>query len=580
MGLIDALRNGKGEYTGNRASNVTINVGNGDANISVRGDNVDITAGTGNQTVVVLGNDVDIQLDANAAVDWDSTQDKDLVAVITDEGKGNAKIDTGDGNDIALALADNIEVKMGDGDHVVSFWGDNVNVNVGNGSNNITTMDKFIIDGNLNENTNILGINIGKAIEDAIEADTIFKTETLYDITSNAYTKSDFLEKIQSTYNLDPVNMAVLEQLYDSGELMKEYSPGVPAYSIMQSVKQKNPDGSPKYIICKTDGGGTEGGYEHTRGLIEGKGVIGQSFTIGGKTYGFAECVATSNYTKSSYTEGGETIHEVATRDYWELNGPKTVNITTGNGTDNYINLTSTGQVDISSGDFNTHTINVDSGRIYGDTHIERHVTTEPSRTIYFGTNVANTYTSPIIVDFNKDGVVSAASGNGVDVDGNGIGDGYANNGDKMLAMSDKNKNGVIDGSEVFGDQTVSPFTGLKLNAANGFEALRMIAEEAEKYTGISCLKDGVVDLQQLKAALGTVGVDLGFISDNNITELEDLAHVAAINVAEYDEVDAEGNVQHRQQGSYTDTNGDNYGANDVWFKNRTTIDNMLDRLK
>ena len=149
-----------------------------------------------------------------------------------------------------------------------------------------------------------------------------------------------------------------------------------------------------------------------------------------------------------------------------------------------------------------------------------------------------------------------------------------------MLAMSDANGNGQIDGSEVFGDQTVSPFTGEKLNAANGFEALKMIAEQAKDATGIDCMKAGFVDLQALKTALATVGVNLGFISDNNVTELENLAHVVAINVENYKEVDAEGDVQHRQQGSYLDADGQEYGANDVWFKNRTKLDKMIDNLK
>lgn len=582
MGLFDALKNGKFEYTGKRAQDVKIKLGDGDANISVRADKTKIETGVGNQTVAVLGNDVDIELDKNAPLDWDSSKDNDLVAVTTDNGKtGKIKIDTGDGNDMALAVGKNIDVKMGDGDHVVSFWGNNkVNVEVGNGNNNITTMDKFVIDGNLDEKTSVLGIEIGAKAEEAIEASTIKKSEVLWDTTSRVAEKSDFLNKMKQTYNLDDENMKMLEKLYDSGELMDELSPGVPKYGIMESIKQKNPDGSTKYVLCKYDKGGTEdGGYIHSRGYMDGS---------------FKECIATKQYTKSSFTEGGNIIHEVATRDYWDISGAKTVNVKAGNGVENYINLTSTGTVNIEAGDFHAklkkgqtvngsgggHTINIDEGRLYDDIKIHRDVTTTPIRTIRFGTNLAATYTSPLVVDFNKDGQVSAASGNGVDVNGDGIGDGYATNGDKMLAMSDINKTGTIDGSEVFGDQTVSPFTGQKLNSANGFEALRMIAEEAEKYTGTSCIQNGVVNLQQLKAALNTVGVDLGFISDNNITELEDLAHVQAINVAEYDEVDAEGNVQHRQLGSYIDTNGESYGTNDVWFKNRTNIDNMIDRLK
>ena len=580
MGLIDALKNGKGEYTGNKAKNVKIEVGKGDANISVRGDNVDIKTGTGLQNVIVLGNDVNVELDKDAAKNWDLDADFDNVLVASDDGKkGNVKINTGSGNDLAYAVAKNVDIKMGEGEHVVSYWADNkANITVGNGNNDITTLDKFVQAGYLDQNTSMLGVNFGQAVEKALEASTIKSTETLYDITKTTTDKTGFLEKMQKTYNLDAANMKVLEQLYDNGSLNQ--TNGKTKYAIMESVKQKNADGSPKYVVCRIDGGET-GGYVHSRGLIETKSATNKNgtYVVNGKYYTFSECIATKKSTNNSYTEDNKIVREIATRDVYEFNGAKEVNITTGSGNAGNIDITSTGNVNIKTKDVKNNDINVDSGKVYGATNIKREETITQGRTVKIGTNTTNTYTSPIVVDFNKDGKVSAKSGNGVDVDGNGIGDGYASEGDKMLAMSDKNKSGAIDGSEVFGDQTVSPFTGQKLNAANGFEALKMIAQEAEKYTGIKCLNNGEVNLLNLKSALGTVGVNLGFISDSNVTELEDLAHVASINVDEYDEVDADGNVQHRQLGSYTDASGQTYAANDVWFKNRTKIDNRLDRL-
>lgn len=173
----------------------------------------------------------------------------------------------------------------------------------------------------------------------------------------------------------------------------------------------------------------------------------------------------------------------------------------------------------------------------------------------------------PLIVDFNKDGKISAKAGIGVDIDGNGYSDGAAVDGDKMLAMSDMNDNGVIDGSEVFSDKTVNPFTGEALGAKNGFEALKLMAQEAEKHTGIKCMDtDGNVDLKELQKALKKVNVNLGFISDRNTTELEDLAHVASINV-NYTEQNETGDVQRNQTGTYTDTDGKTHRADDVWFK-------------
>lgn len=566
MSIVDALKNGRVDYTGNKSSNVKIELGNGNANINVRGNNVDITTGTGNQNVVVLGNDVDIKLDTNALSDWDSSLDQDMVAVVSD--KGTVNINTGDGNDTALTVADNVNIEMGKGDHLVGFWGDDVKIKADDGSNTIMTMDKMIANGTISENTTILGEKIGQAAIDAVELRTTESTELLYDITSETGNngKADFMKKMQDTYKLDDSNMKMLDKLYENGELFKEYAKGVPAYAIVQSVTQKNADGSAKYVLARVDGQNDDG-YIHTRGLQDGT---------------FKECIATKQRGTNSYTVEQEYTRETATRTIYKVDGTKNLDIDLANGKTNNIDVTSTGIVDIKAGDFDFSRIKVDAEvKVIGDPDVVKNVYTEPARRIAWGTNIGTTYTSPIIVDFNKDGKVDATSGNtGIDADGNGIADGAATGGDKMLAMSDMNGNGKVDGSEVFGDQTVSPFTGEKINATNGFEALKTIAQQAEEKTGIKCYSGGLVDLQALKSALATVGVNLGFISDDNVTELEDLAHVVALNVDNYNQVDAEGDVQHRQQGSYVANDGQTYGANDVWFKDRTQMDNMIDRLK
>lgn len=566
MSIVDALKNGRVDYTGNKSSNVKIELGNGNANINVRGNNVDITTGTGNQNVVVLGNDVDIKLDTNALSDWDSSLDQDMVAVVSD--KGTVNINTGDGNDTALTVADNVNIEMGKGDHLVGFWGDDVKIKADDGSNTIMTMDKMIANGTISENTTILGEKIGQAAIDAVELRTTESTELLYDITSETGNngKADFMKKMQDTYKLDASNMKMLDTLYENGELFKEYAKGVPAYAIVQSVTQKNADGSAKYVLARVDGQNDDG-YIHTRGLQDGT---------------FKECIATKQRGTNSYTVEQEYTRETATRTIYKVDGTKNLDIDLANGKTNNIDVTSTGIVDIKAGDFGFSRIKVDAEvKVIGDPDVVKNVYTEPARRIAWGTNIGETYTSPIIVDFNKDGKVDATSGNtGIDADGNGIADGAATGGDKMLAMSDMNGNGKVDGSEVFGDQTVSPFTGEKINATNGFEALKTIAQQAEEKTGIKCYSGGLVDLQALKSALATVGVNLGFISDDNVTELEDLAHVVALNVDNYNQVDAEGDVQHRQQGSYVANDGQTYGANDVWFKDRTQMDNMIDRLK
>ena len=58
---------------------------------------------------------------------------------------------------------------------------------------------------------------------------------------------------------------------------------------------------------------------------------------------------------------------------------------------------------------------------------------------------------------------------------------------------------------------------------------------------------------------------NIGFISETNVTDLEDLAHVASINVSAYTNIDG----VNLQTGYYTDNTGTQYKANDVWFKSR-----------
>ncbi len=588
MGIVDALRNGKVEYTGKSANNVKISVGNGNSNISVKGNNVDITTGTGNQNVVVLGNDVDIKLDQNASSDWDFENDFDHVGVISD--KGNVNINTGDGNDLAIAIADNLNIEMGNGNHSVDFWGDDVNINLGNGDSSIHTLDKSIANGSITENTTWnLGfeeINIGKAAVSAIENDTVVKTANQWE-EYNTEDKNGFLQNIKNTYNLDNASMSMIEKLYDSGELFATFTNNgktYPRYSIMKSVTQKNANGSAKNILCYNDYTvGSEG--MHTRGLIETKNAVyGSTINVGGKTYGFAECVATKDFdANQSYTI--EETKDVYTEQYYQLDGSKNLKIHTGNSNTNIIDVTAQGTVDIETGDIVDpnvgygNLINVDASVRTETEVVKNTVKTGNSKTVHWGINRGGTYTSPLIFDTNKDGKVSAKSGNGVDVNNDGIADGYASDGDKMLAMSDINSNGAVDGNEVFGNNTVSPFTGKPLNAANGFEALKLLAQQAEHYTNIKCYNNGQVNLAALKSALATVGVNLGYISDSNTNKLEDLESydIASVSVDNYNETEQTGDVQHRQQGSYTSADGSTHSVDDVWFRNRNVFDKMRD---
>jgi len=182
---------------------------------------------------------------------------------------------------------------------------------------------------------------------------------------------------------------------------------------------------------------------------------------------------------------------------------------------------------------------------------------------------------SPLILDTNENGTIEAQQGIGVDIDQNGAADGAAVKGDKMLAMKDLNGNGKIDGTEVFGNETINPFTGEKIEATNGFEALKQVAVSAEAKTGITIIEDNKVNVVKLQEALKSIGSNLGLISDSNVTELEALGNVSKISLAYEDKNDdidyIENNINNSsvslQNGSYETTEGKTNKVDDVWFK-------------
>jgi hypothetical protein len=185
--------------------------------------------------------------------------------------------------------------------------------------------------------------------------------------------------------------------------------------------------------------------------------------------------------------------------------------------------------------------------------------------------------TSPLIFDMNHDGQVSAKLGLGITLnpDHPERHQGAAVNGDKMLAMSDLNSNGVIDISEVFGDQTVNPVTGKPLNAQNGFVALFMVAQIMQDLNPESQIitnqeRSTLVAIPALQAALRQVGHDLGFISDNNVSQLEPIRDVIAVDVTDYIETpdDVRSGMTYAQKGFYLDNQNRAWEVVDVWFRN------------
>ncbi|KAI3637626.1 hypothetical protein MIR68_004275 [Amoeboaphelidium protococcarum] len=183
----------------------------------------------------------------------------------------------------------------------------------------------------------------------------------------------------------------------------------------------------------------------------------------------------------------------------------------------------------------------------------------------------------PLIFDMNKDGVVSASLKTGISKDPSNphLRHGGAVGGDKMLAMSDLNGNGLIDIHEVFGDQTLSPFTRKPYKASNGFDALHKLAMEMQTVPGCQGGTEQrdhdslLVSLSSVKKCLNTRGFDLGFISDTNIAILEPLGDADLVDVTEYAHTpdDYRNGVLHGQKGSFYAKDGTKHQVDDVWFR-------------
>ncbi|KAI3654075.1 hypothetical protein MP228_000794 [Amoeboaphelidium protococcarum] len=183
----------------------------------------------------------------------------------------------------------------------------------------------------------------------------------------------------------------------------------------------------------------------------------------------------------------------------------------------------------------------------------------------------------PLIFDMNKDGVVSASLKTGISKDPANphLRHGGAVGGDKMLAMSDLNGNGLIDIHEVFGDQTLSPFTRKPYEASNGFDALHKLAMEMQTVSGCQGGTEQrdhyslLVSLSAVKKCLNSRGFDLGFISDTNIAKLEPLGDADLVDVTEYSHTpdDYRNGVLHGQKGSFYAKDGTKHQVDDVWFR-------------
>ncbi len=189
----------------------------------------------------------------------------------------------------------------------------------------------------------------------------------------------------------------------------------------------------------------------------------------------------------------------------------------------------------------------------------------------------------PLIVDYDKDTAVESKLDCGVDITGNGNIRLCASEGDKMLAFNELNSGKDIDATKIFSTETVDPFNNEeKFGSANGFEALYDLAMSAMLYADDNDIniqiitEDGFVELPALKYVLNHAGWDLGFISDDNISNLDDLGHVVAISTDYYSQNDAGTPLEQREAGFYKSIDGTLQKVADVWVKLFSFIQSII----
>jgi hypothetical protein len=177
---------------------------------------------------------------------------------------------------------------------------------------------------------------------------------------------------------------------------------------------------------------------------------------------------------------------------------------------------------------------------------------------------------SPLTFDLNGDGKVGTTgieNGRKFDLNGDGKLDqtAWAGKGDGVLTF-DRDGDGVAgaDGRELLGDNTDVDGDGKADGHANGFQALRALAE---KHLGKAAVADGKLDAKEIKALEDKAGLRMNV--DGVMKKPSELGITSlSLNYAEAGRnADANGN-EHRQLGSFT-INGQERQANDVWFRYR-----------
>jgi hypothetical protein len=583
----EAAENGKNfvfDGAGNGVVNTQVDetvvlIADGDDIVFAESDKNEIKANSGANKITVKGNENYVR-GGKDSDDIETTGNSNNI----NGGAGNDKMKTfgnnnvtsgNDGNDDLLVIGNGNILNSGEGNNSVVLEGDDIEYHLGNGDNYFSTLDYAIRnqDSNSPFDYNQYAYALADYITNGIDST---KIGTLYDYeVTNVSTPTAVDENgvSRTIYQGDTVTQDIKDLLADGDKAI------VDNYDFNDTYT----DGSAKYIIAQGDLDGTYHIYENkgngTYYAVRGWSAVGNG-------NGYLYLTKTSTTETTEYTTQKTTSDVYSEANKYTISGVKNLHGTVGTGSNNMTlnvsDLVMNGEsVDIDEeGNYVNNSANSNlnsennifvSGSIKVVDEYSRHTVYKNAETSTLTSTSTETKTissyftqDPIVLDFNRDGKVSYIEGSGVDINNDGIADGAATGGDKMLAMSDIDGNETINGAEIFGNNTISPFTKQALNAENGFEALAMIAKEAED-RGYECMDDeGNVDLQALNNALRTVaGVSLGFISDDNTSTVEDLAHVASINVGVYSGRNVEtGEIQ---VGTYTDNTGKKYSAFEVW---------------
>lgn len=561
-------RGQKNLFVGGKANDVVVDntdeavilTGGGNDDITSTGTKNRIESNGGNNIIKVSGSENTVKaFNGNNTI----VSKGDKNAVVTNNGNNsilaigsNNSIQAGTGNDEILALGNYNNIDSGDGNNSVVFEGDNININAGNGNNYIASLDFAIAGGKYADFASYLD---GKS--------TVATTKNA--LMSSQYSTKEISRT--STSNSNTTGQDIINQLSAQD---KQILNGL---NLNEQI-----NGQAKYVIARGSQDGAYHIYQYSNGYYRA-----MSSVSNGNIILVANASNLTNVTGEKTTTTNTTVvtQDVIVNNYADitkttLNGNKNVSITTKDGNNNILVNGENSNVQVGNGNNNLNLVNgivVDTS--YSNQRTEEVLngaqktttTTDTKKEATAAVTVAggSAYTyDPLIIDFNQDGKISAQNGKGIDLDGNGTSDGAAVGGDKMLAISDVNGNAKIDGTEVFGDKTVDPFTGKALNAANGFEALKLMAQSAQANTNIKCIdENGLVDLKALNQALQTKGIKLGFVSDENDKQIEDLTKVAYINTNNYKDQMQTGSVQNNQIGTSIFEDGTEAIAADVWFE-------------